>query len=610
MVAKKLETFHYEKVTLKKSHWERQRAELIETYLGIDNEDLLHYFRALAKIPDKGTGLVGWYGDNASTFGQKLSAMARLYLNTKDERLKTKVLYLADEWGKCLERSEKVCDINDTYVYDKLMGGFLDLYEILDYTPALKYIKKLTQSAARRFPRTISRDGLQDRALSGAKMIEWYTLPEHLIRAWQITGDETYWEFAKEWEYTYYYDKLAKKDFHIGPRHAYSHVNSLSSAAKFYEATGDEKYLTVLKNGYEEILTHHSFATGGYGPAECLFAEEEGYLGDSLKANWDRDRIHKEYRNFGDSIVTRDDAWGSCEVSCCAWAVFKLTCYLMTFTGEARYGDWAEKLLYNGTGGQPPITKEGKVMYYADYFVNGGIKTVEDRRLHDNGRSFEWQCCTGTFPQDVAEYVNLLYYKDQSGIYVAQYLPSKVAFEIDSRPIELENLSLYPKTPYLDFVIHTEGKTVSDLNFRIPSWADGNNWVKINGEKQEAEMIPGTWLKLRREWKEGDRIEIHFPFRLHFEKADEYSPDIAALMYGPLVLVSDKMAVFQGNMENPEQWIKPSWREGYSYCFETLPGHVKGYDWLTRKFYPYYEVPELEWYYMYSRLEEKTAKLS
>ena len=123
-------------------------------------------------------------------------------------------------------------------------------------------------------------------------------------------------------------------------------------------------------------------------------------------------------------------------------------------------------------------------------------------------------------------------------------------------------------------------------------------------------MIPGTWLKLHREWKEGDRIEIHFPFSLHFEKADEYSPDIAALMYGPLVLVSDKMTVFKGDMENPEQWIKPSWREGYSYCFETLPGHVKGYDWLTRKFYPYYEVPELEWYYMYSRLEEKTSKLS
>lgn len=56
-----------------------------------------------------------------------------------------------------------------------------------------------------------------------------------------------------------------------------------------------------------------------------------------------------------------------------------------------------------------PITQDGKVMYYADYFINGGLKSTEDGRLQDNGASFEWQCCTGTFPQDVAEYANLLY---------------------------------------------------------------------------------------------------------------------------------------------------------------------------------------------------------
>lgn len=603
MVIEKIAPFDYKNVKLKKSHWEQQRAVLIETYLEIDNDDLLHYFRKLAGVPDKGFGLTGWYGDNASTFGQKLGAMAKLYINTGDERLRTKATFLADEWGKCAEQSEKVCDVNDTYVYDKLMGGFLDMYETIGYTPALDYIKKLTESAMKRFPRNISRDGLQDGALVEARMIEWYTLPEHLYRAWQITGEEIYRDFAKEWEYSYYYDKLSAGDFQIGPRHAYSHVNSLSSAAKFYEDTGDEKYLTAMKNGYDEILEHHSFATGGYGPAECLFPDAEGYLGDSLKANWDRDRIHKEYRNFGDTIVTRDDAWGSCEVSCCAWAVFKLTGYLMRFTGEAKYGDWAEKMLYNGTGGQPPITNEGKVMYYADYFINGGIKTVEDRRLHDNGRSFEWQCCTGTFPQDVAEYVNLLYYKDQSGLYVSQYLPSQVIFEADGKRVEVENISLYPKTQELKFIVHTEEKTAFDIHFRVPSWATGHNKVKVNGEILDTEIIPGTWMTLHRSWKEGDIIEIHFPFMLHFEKIDEYSPDVAALMYGPLVLVCDKMTVFQGDVENPDHWIKPSWKEGYSYCFETLPGHVKGYNWLTRTFYPYYEVPELKWYYMYNRFE-------
>ena len=50
----------------------------------------------------------------------------------------------------------------------------------------------------------------------------------------------------------YLYDKLVNKDYKtIGPRHAYSHVNTMSSAAKAYEVLGDEKYLTACKNAYD-----------------------------------------------------------------------------------------------------------------------------------------------------------------------------------------------------------------------------------------------------------------------------------------------------------------------------------------------------------------------
>ena len=124
----------------------------------------------------------------------------------------------------------------------------------------------------------------------------------------------------------------------------------------------------------------------------------------------------------------------------------------MELTGEARYGSWAEKLLYNGCGGQPPITQDGKVMYYADYFINGGLKSTEDGRLQDNGASFEWQCCTGTFPQDVAEYANLLYYHSEDGLFVSQYLPSDVTFSIGDKQVRLENTSFYPKEKELRFV--------------------------------------------------------------------------------------------------------------------------------------------------------------
>ncbi len=101
----KLKNFEYQHVELMDSHWKTQRTELIETYLKIENDDLLHYFRQLADIPDDSDGLVGWYGNNASTFGQKLGAFAKLYLVTKDERVRKKAYALADGWGECAAAS-------------------------------------------------------------------------------------------------------------------------------------------------------------------------------------------------------------------------------------------------------------------------------------------------------------------------------------------------------------------------------------------------------------------------------------------------------------------------------------------------------------------------
>lgn len=596
-----LQEFRYQGVKLKTSHWEKQRRDTIELYLSIEDDDLLHYFRTLAGLPSKAEGLTGWYGMGASTFGQKLGAMAKLYSVSGDFRLKEKAVRLAEEWGECAKTSEKVIHVNDTYVYEKLLGGFLDMYEFLHYERALEYILALTESAEERFIRSIKRDGLQDEGLWSRRMIEWYTLPENLYRAYQFTGIEKYRTFAEEWEYPYYWDKLWKGDFKIGPRHAYSHVNSLSSAAKAYEVTGEEAYLEIMEAAYEELTNHHIFATGGYGPAECLFTEEEGYLGDSLKDSWDKTKRAAVYRNFSGEYVGRNDNWGSCEVSCCAWAVFKFCNYLMKFTEKAQYGDWVEKLLYNGTGAQLPIEKNGKVMYYANYFLDGAVKTTEDRRLQGNGANFEWQCCTGTFPQDVAEYANMLYYRKGRELFVNQYLPSKVSWQVDGRQVILENYSAYPEEETLKFIIITEKSEDFTLRFRVPLWAEGENEVHINGVKEDVSCKSGEWLVLDREWKSGDKITVRYPFRLRFTPVDEFNPDILALSYGPIVLCTDTMTVFTGDKENPDSWIHKI--EGEDFLFETDKGHVKGYGNLIRRFKPFYKVPAMEWYYLYYRME-------
>ncbi|WP_342423878.1 beta-L-arabinofuranosidase domain-containing protein [Paenibacillus sp. FSL E2-0178] len=598
-----MQAFGYSHVALKPGHWKQQQDETIEMYLGIPDEDLLHIFRIKAGVPSEADGLAGWYGAGASTFGQKLGAYAKLYRVTGDFRLQEKAELLADEWIACAEQSAELFD-NDTYVYEKLLGGFLDLYEYLGYERILPYVLKLTEAAMNRFKQDIARDGLQDHGLWSSHMIEWYTLPENLYRAYQLTGEEKYKDFAKVWDYDYLWDKLNSRDFAIGPRHAYSQVNSLSSAARAYEVTGDERYLAAMKIAYDELTAHHIFATGGYGPAECLFTEKGGYLGDSLKSTWDSTLSSLTYTNFAGTEVTRNDTWGSCEVSCCAWAVFKFSSYLLQYTGEAKYGEWVEKLLYNGTGAQLPVKPDGRVMYYANYFLDGAMKTVEDRRLQEGGHNFEWQCCTGTFPQDVAEYSNMLYYHSEDSLYVTQYLPSRVKWAKDGMDITVENYSQYPEVEGpVKLRISLEGSAEFGLKLRIPAWATGLNSLKINGEEVETAVVPGEWASVRREWNDGDIVEIDFPFPLYFRAVDAANPGIAALSYGPLVLVADKMTRFIGDTADPSGWIHPA--EGQPYTFETDKGHVAGYSHLTRSFQPYYRIGEMQWYYMYNEIQPR-----
>ena len=97
LTVNKLRGFDYSHVALKNSHWKTQRDETIEMYLGIPNDDLLHIFRQKAGIVSEVDGLSGWYGANASTFGQKLAAFAKLYRVTGDYRIKEKALHLAEE---------------------------------------------------------------------------------------------------------------------------------------------------------------------------------------------------------------------------------------------------------------------------------------------------------------------------------------------------------------------------------------------------------------------------------------------------------------------------------------------------------------------------------
>jgi uncharacterized protein len=271
-----------------------------------------------------------------------------------------------------------------------------------------------------------------------------------------------------------------------------------------YEITGDERYLRTIVNAYDWLERTQLYATGGYGAEEDLRLPAES-LSDSLDTT---------FRTF--------------ETICGCWAAFKLARYLMQFTGAARYGDWMEKLVYNGIGAALPMAEHGQTFYYSDYRFGGGRKIY-----HMDGT---WPCCSGTYPQVVADYHNLIYFKDQDGLYVNLFVPSVVSWTFKDNPITLKQETDYPESETTILTVMPRQPSAFNLRFRVPGWADGVT-VKVNDVPLAITAHPGTWAEIPRVWKTEDRIAIQIGMRVRKVPVDAQHSRRVAMVYGPVVLV-------------------------------------------------------------------------
>ena len=76
------------------------------------------------------------------------------------------------------------------------------------------------------------------------------------------------------------------------------------------------------------------------------------------------------------------------------------------------------------------------------------------------------------------------------------------------------------------------------LFIRHPSWvAAGEFAVKVNGNPVVVASTPSSYAEIRREWRNGDRVEIELPMRTTVERLPDGS-DWVAILRGPIVLAS------------------------------------------------------------------------
>lgn len=121
-------------------------------------------------------------------------------------------------------------------------------------------------------------------------------------------------------------------------------------------------------------MEQQCYPTGGFGPDEQIISR-----GDWLR------KVETTHNSF--------------ETQCGCFAVFKRCRYLMTITGDARYGDWIERLACNGIAATIPRSPDVHVFDDSDYNAFGAVK-----QNHPVG----WTCCTGTRPMALADLHDLV----------------------------------------------------------------------------------------------------------------------------------------------------------------------------------------------------------
>ena len=465
-------------------------------------------FRARAGLPAPGPDLGGWYSsDTFLVFGQIVSGLARLYAATGDAACRDKANYLLQEWGKCIEPDGYFYASRKPnaphYIYDKMLWGLLDAHHYCGNQEALTHLGRITGWAIKNLERS--------RKVNDTST-EWYTLSENLYRAYLATGDIKYRDFASVWEYNDYWDTYARGGDIFGPRpdgsrsdvyHAYSHVNTLGGAGAAFLVKGDAHYLQTLLNASDYLQHEQCFATGGFGPDEQLLP---------------RPRL----------VEKLGETHNTFETQCGSWAVFKLSKYLIRFSGDAKYGDWIERLMINGLGATIPMTAEGHVFYYSDYCWDGGAKRNTD---------FGWSCCTGTRPQAVADCLDLIYFHDAQNLYVNLFTSSVVNWPLrGGRLVTLTQATSFPENDTVSFTVALTKPARFGIGFRIPGWLTEPPAASINGQTMRLEMGSKHWAMLRRTWNNGDQIRVRLPMRLWTSSLARSGPTPAAALFGPVVL--------------------------------------------------------------------------
>ena len=401
------------------------------------------------------------------------------------------------------------------YTLHKILAGLIDVYEVSGNKKALEIATGMGDWVYGRLSQ-----------VPGDTLIKmWNTyiagefggMNESMARLYEITGNQKYLRTAQLFDNikvffgdTAHSHGLAKNVDLFRGLHANQHIPQIVGSIETYRASRNPEYYKVADNFWYKAVNDYMYSIGGVAGArhpanaECFVAQPATLYENGFSA-------------------------GGQNETCATYNMLKLSSDLFLFDQRAEYMDYYERGLYNHI--LASVDKDSPANTYHVPLRPGSVKQF------GNPDMTGFTCCNGTSIESNTKLQNSIYFKtkDNQGLYVNLYIPSTLDWT--ERNVRIEQSTNFPKEDNTRLAIKGSGKF--DVHVRVPGWATGGFLVKINGEEQKLNARPGSYLKISRNWKDGDVIELKMPFQFHLDPVMDQQ-NIASLFYGPVLLAAQE----------------------------------------------------------------------
>ena len=250
---------------------------------------------------------------------------------------------------------------------------------------------------------------------------------------------------------------------------------------------------------------------------------------------------------------------------------------MLRITGDIRWADYLERVAFNALPTQVNDDFTAKQYFQQTNQVSCTLDWHPFSTPHNDtdivfGTLNGYPCCLCNMHQGWPKFTqNLWYATADGGLAALVYAPSEVTAKAGGVEVRIRETTEYPFREQVSFTVDFTGRKVKKasfpLRFRVPQWCKGST-VRVNGEAVETAVEEGI-VRLDREWKRGDRIDLEFPMDICTEP---WYDQAWTIVRGPLVyaLKLDEKWTWKA-FEGPDRYYgKGAWEvttdSPWNYC--------------------------------------------